>query len=368
MVERQPLLFPASAGVSGVLIDSEIQDAVQRNWLISKDTFQASSLEASSYDIRVGAKGVIGGQGVELDLRRDTMELGPGAYGGIISHEKLSLPDNVCARIGSKRALSYEGVILLTGSVVDPGYEGHLLFGVYNASQRKVLLRFSKKLCNIVFERLAKPPEKLAPSDPSLKIGNFPDAFLDRMANMEVLPWMQISERVKQIETITKDILDLKARYDDVLQPIRDLTDNVKNLTQDVSTLTNQTKGIAEDVDSLNKLVTENSKQINQLTANLGTAGGLLQGLQERARGLEDTDRVQAQAVTGLQTAFGRFQILAYIFWAIVLLVLGAVLSNAIERLWPKHEQPTITVPSQPVAPAQQTQPSQPAPSPKPPK
>ena len=37
------------------------------------------------------------------------------------------------------------------------------------------------------------------------------------MANMEVLPWMQISDRVKQIEQITKDILDLRARYDDVL-------------------------------------------------------------------------------------------------------------------------------------------------------
>src|SRR2546429_481970 len=220
MVERQPLLFPENAGVSGILVDKEIQDAIERNWLISKETFQQSSLEASSYDIRVGTKGVIGGDGVEIDLRKDAMELGPGAYGGIISYEKLWLPDNVCARIGSKRALSYEGVILLTGTTVDPGYEGHLLFGVYNASQRKVLIRFNKKLCNIVFERLGKPPERLAPSDPSLKVGNFPDAFLDRMANMEVFPWMQISERVKQIETITKDILDLKARYDDVLQPI----------------------------------------------------------------------------------------------------------------------------------------------------
>ncbi|SRR6266571_7389283 len=347
MVERQPLLFPENAGVSGILVDKEIQNAIEGNWLISKETFQQSSLEASSYDIRVGTKGVIGGDGVEIDLRKDAMELGPGAYGGIISYEKLWLPDNVCARIGSKRALSYEGVILLTGTTVDPGYEGHLLFGVYNASQRKVLIRFNKKLCNIVFERLGKPPERLAPSDPSLKVGNFPDAFLDRMANMEVLPWMQISERVKQIETITKDILDLKARYDDVLQPIRELTDNVKNLTKDVGALTNQTRSIAEDVDSLNKLVGENSKQITQLTANLGTVGGLIQGVQDRARSLEDSNRLQTQTVSGLQTSLGRIQIVAYIFWGVVLLVLGALLTLLVQRTWPAREQRPVAVPSQ---------------------
>lgn len=337
MVGRQSMLFADNTGVSGILTDTEIQRAIDGNLLISKDTFQQSSLEASSYDIRVGAKGVVGGEGIEIDLRKDAMELGPGAYGGVISYEKLFLPDNVCARIGSKRALSYEGVILLTGTIVDPGYEGHLLFGLYNASQRKVLLRFNKKICNIVFERLAKAPERLAPSDPNLKIGNFPDAFLDRMANLEVLPWMQISERVKQIETITKDIIDLKARYDDVLEPIRDLTNNVNKLTQDLGTLTTQTKAISGDVDRVNKLVEENSKHVTQLTTNLGTVGGVIQGLQDRARGLEDSSRTQTQTITGLQTSFGRFQLLAYIFWGILLVILGAFLPAIIERVWPKH-------------------------------
>src|ERR1035441_3342917 len=358
MVERQSLLFADNAGTSGILIDTEIQNAIQNSLLISKDTFQESSLEASSYDVRFGAKGVIGGDGVEIDLRRDTMELGPGAYGGVISYEKLLLPDNVCARIGSKRTLSYDGVILLTGSIVDPGYEGHLLFGIFNASQRKAIIRFNKKLCNIVFERLAKPPERLAPADPSLKIGNFPDAFLDRMANMEVLPWMQISERVKQIENITKDIIDLKARYDDVLQPIRDLTENVKNLTADVGSLANQTKAMAGDVEDLNNLVGENSKQISQLTANLGVVGASVQNVQERTRGLEDSGREQTKVFAGLQTSFGQFRIWVSIIWAILLLVGGALISGAVQRLWPPRQPTSISAPAQPSQPPQSPPPS----------
>ncbi len=209
-----------------------------------------------------------------------------GANGGAQRNGGLVLPKDICARIGSKRALSYDGVILLTGSLVDPGYEGHLLFGLYNASQRRTDPARQKN-CNIVFERLAQAPLKQAPSNPDLRTGNFPDAFIDRMANMEVLPWMQISERVKQIEQITTDILDLKARYEDVLKPIRDLTENVHSLTKDVTALTAQTRGIADDVSNLNKMVSENSRQVS----------------------------------------------LVYIFWALLLLGAGSLLPSVIRKL-----------------------------------
>ena len=347
MVERQPLLFPENAGRSGVLTDSEIQDAVDRNWLISKDTFQQSALEASSYDIHVGLKGILGGAGGELDLVRTVMELGPGAYGGVISRERVSMPENMCARIGSKRALSYEGVILLTGSIVDPGYEGHLLFGLYNASQRKAYIRFNKKICNIVFERLSKAPEKIVQQDPSLRSGSFPDAFLTQMANMEVLPWMQISERVKQIETITKDIFDLKARYDDVLKPISELTESVRSLTKDVGSLTSQTKSIGEDVEKLNRIVEENSKQITQLTVNLGTVTGSIQSLQERSRGIEEGHRDQEKSVASLQATFGTFKVVAWIFWGILLVVFGALLPKIVDKVFSKPAPPSISMPAQ---------------------
>ena len=343
MAERQPLLFVDNTGTSGILTDTEIRKAVNGRWLISPDTFQESSLEASSYDVRVGAKGVLGGDGTELDLRTVALELGPGTYAGIISHENFALPENICARIGSKRALAYDGIILLTGTTIDPGYEGHLLFCVYNASQRKVLIRHNKKLCNVVFERLSKAPERVAPADASLKLGNFPDSFLDRMANMEVLPWVQISERVKQIETITKDILDLKARYDDVLQPIRELTSNVQSLSQ--------------DVDTVNKAISENSKQINQLTTNLGTVGVHLQGLQERAKNLEDADKSKSETITTLRTSVGRFQLLVYIFWAILLLVAGAALSRLFNKQ-PTEMRQSVDAPTNRVPPSDGSKPS----------
>ena len=118
--EKQNKLFP-DAQWAGVLASKEIDQEVSAGHLISRSTFSQSSLESSSYDVRVGKKGVLGGEGRELDLEETTLELEPGAYGGVISLEKLALPNNILARIGAKRALSYDGVILLTGSIVDPG-------------------------------------------------------------------------------------------------------------------------------------------------------------------------------------------------------------------------------------------------------
>lgn len=344
--DNDPKLFPDADVVStGVLTDSEIQKAVSSGVLIAKDTFLQASLEASSYDISVGRWGIVGGEGKEIDLDKDGMELGPGSYGGIISHERLKLPKQVYARIGSKRALAYDGVILLTGSLVDPGYEGHLLFGLYNASHRRVVIRQNRKICNIVFERLAQPPNKLPAPDPSLQAGKFPDIFVDKMTNMEVLPWMQISDRVKQIEEITKDILDLKARYDDVLQPIRDLTNNVKSLTDDVSSLTNQTRSIANDVERVNNTVDENSRQITALTTNIATLVGHIQAVQERTKGLEDADKSHLTSITGLQTSLGRFQLGNYVFWAIIILLIGALLGVFVPRMFSTSE-PTSAPPS----------------------
>jgi dCTP deaminase len=313
---------------SSILSDKEINDYVSRGHLILKDTFNTNSLEASSYDLRVGMKGIIGGEGIEIDLVHEkTLEIPPGAYAGIISYEKMNFPKNICARLGSKRALSYDGIILLSGSIVDPGYEGHLLFGLYNASQKKVHIRYGRKICNIVFERLAIEPEKEVQPEPNLINGQFPDAFMDKMANMDVLPWMQISERVKQIENITKDIIDLKARYEDVLQPIKDLTTNIKTLRDSVSEISNQTEILTKDMQSANKMIEENNKQISQLTNGLNLLTDKFSSSIKEVDKISDDMKMQAAHVKDISIDVKSQKLRSNILWAIILLVLGALIS-----------------------------------------
>lgn len=172
-----------------LLTEDDIVTMTSNGRLIVGDTFDRSSLDATSYDFRVGKRAIVGGQGNEIDLTKEGARLviETGSYAGIVSYEKVKLPNNVIGKIGSKRKLSYEGLILLSGSVIDPGYEGHLLFGLYNASTKRRVIPLRTKICCVLFFKLAHDVRPVAP-DPNLLDGDFPTDFLDKMANMEVLP------------------------------------------------------------------------------------------------------------------------------------------------------------------------------------
>jgi len=322
---NDPSLFSGEASV--VLTDDKIRSLINAGYIIAKATFDASLLETCSYDIRVGSLGVIGGSGQERDLTSEGLNLEPGGYAGLVSWEKLKLPLDVFARLGAKRSYSYDGIILLTGSLVDPGYEGHLLFGVYNASQKRYVLRRGGKICSVVFEQLPHEVEQKVQINPDLLQGRFPDDFINKMANMEVLPWMQISDRVKQIEQITSDILDLKQRYQDVLEPIRELTQNVDRVSQDVDKLSERTSELRDATGA-------NAEQLRQVTANLAT---ITTQIATSSRTAEHAERVAEEAsgkLTDLSVKFGRFSFAIYVVWAVLLIALGALLPRIIDAVF----------------------------------
>jgi dCTP deaminase len=308
---------------TGTLIDKEIRSLVNKGQLISKN-FDITGLEASSYDIRVGFKGIIGGDGNVKELNENNMlEIQPGQYAGVISYEKLNLPKHIFGRIGSKRALSYEGLILLTGSMVDAGYQGHLLFGIYNASQKKAILYARKKICNIVFEKLAEVPEKQAPQDPFLSQGNFPEAFIEKMINSEALGWMQISEKVKEIEILKNDLYDIRKQYNDVMNPLKQLTESVKSISETVQSLSNQATTINADISELNDIVKNNNSQITQLTTSLQIISAEVGYVKSNIGNLETRDKEFVDKLTDLKADVGKQKLFWYVIWAILCVLLG---------------------------------------------
>ena len=219
-----------------IMTRTELSEWITEGKLISKETYSPTCLEPTSYDVRVGKTAVIGGSKSEIDLTQEPLTIEAGCYAGVISHEKFLLPTNVSASIGSKRKFSYEGIFLLTGSLIDPGYEGHLLFGLYNASTKKVVLNNKTKLCNITFYKLGEHAEA-GPPNSSLLAGELPEDFINTLSNTHVLPWTSIREQVEQIQAINFGLLDLKNRYGDIMKSIEELTQNVNKVDQDLGNL-----------------------------------------------------------------------------------------------------------------------------------
>lgn len=291
--------------------------------------FDPNSLQATSYDFRIGKKAIVGGQGNELDLEDKPLVIDPGSYAGIISLEKVKLPNNVYAQIGSKRKFSYDGLILLTGSIIDPGYEGHLLFGLYNASTKKVVLPKGTKLCNVIFHRLPKEV-KPVPPDAYLLDGNFPPDFLTKMANVEVLPWNKISEEVRRIQELTTAVLDLKAQYNNVLEPIKDLTKNVDKVNGDVKLLAEQIKTVSTQVNKLDQFSERNAQLVNEIGLSVKSLTGKV----------GDQDR----ELRDVSTKLGSYGLLVKIGWGVGIAIISILLTIFFTRVvFPDHS-PARTV------------------------
>jgi len=316
-----PALIPEPLEAGVVLTEEQIRELVRAGKLIDPDTFEERGLDACSYDVHIGRKGVVGGEGREIDLSKESLEVCPGGYAAVMSHEHVKIPDNVLVRINAKRSMAYLGIALLTGSQIDPGYEGHLLFGFYNASSKKVVLRSGRAICSLVFEALGSSVSHPKRPDPDLLRGDFPEQFVNDMANMEVLSLQQMSEQIKQLDRISKDMMDLRAKYDDVIQPIKDLTSNVTRLSEDVDKL----RGTLSE---LQALTTQNAKTVQDIGSSVQTMVGQMGTMRaEVTRLADDTDRHERDLGV-LSKKYSIFYVLVYIVGALVLLVLGGLFTE----------------------------------------
>ena len=204
--------------------------------------------------------------------------------------------------------------------MIDPGYEGYLLFGLYNASTKKVVLPIRTKICNAVFHRLPRDVKPVAP-DPYLLNGEFPPDFLKQMANVEVLPWAKISEEVRRIQELTTAVLDLKAQYNDVLRPIAELTSNVDKVNTDVKLLAEQVKTVSGQVAKLDQFSQDNARLVNEIAVSV--------------KSLANKAGDQDKQLRTIETEVGRYGIFWKIFWGSVLVAAGAALTLLIRKAFP---------------------------------
>ena len=126
--------------MSKVITEKEI-----KNWIESGTNIQEGSLDCAEgikYDFRLGSKflkayfGRVMDYETDLksaeDIRRAVVE--PGEVVFVLSRERLVLPRNVYAQLSPKRSLSQDGIELMGGLTIDPGYEGYLVFGLRNVA------------------------------------------------------------------------------------------------------------------------------------------------------------------------------------------------------------------------------------------
>lgn len=78
----------------------------------------------------------------------------PGQFALLLTEEKVKIPENKIAFISIKAGIKFKGLVNVSGFHVDPGFEGRLLFSVYNAGPSTIILSRGKKCFPIWFADL----------------------------------------------------------------------------------------------------------------------------------------------------------------------------------------------------------------------
>jgi dCTP deaminase len=80
----------------------------------------------------------------------------PGQFAFLLTEETVRVPADAIALISMRVGYKFRGLINVSGFHVDPGFSGKLLFGVYNAGAKEIILTRREPLFLIVYADLDK--------------------------------------------------------------------------------------------------------------------------------------------------------------------------------------------------------------------
>lgn len=153
-----------------------------------------------------------------LDKNNRNITINPGQFSLLLTEEVVNIPKDKLAFISIKASEKLKGLINVSGFHVDPGYQGKLLFSVYNASPSKITLQYKEPYFLIWFTDLrSKLDDKGAYNGRSEHYNQLTikPKYIDALKNGEMVSPHVINKKIdKLIQRVDKDkqkhVLEIK--------------------------------------------------------------------------------------------------------------------------------------------------------------
>jgi hypothetical protein len=197
------------------------------------------------------------------------------------------------AVLSSKRKLSHSGILILGGLVIDPLYHNYLQIGLYNFSSTPFPLRPGKKLIAATFYELAGDELAEFEVPESTKAEGFGDELIGLIRNYRPI--------------------EIKGVYDELQETKRQLQELRASILDD-----RQWK------DDFKDALTRHNQQLERI----------IDGLEKEIKAREKGDEEIGRKLEGIGGMWNTFKAGFNVFWAIVLLIVGALLAVIFEHLW----------------------------------
>jgi dCTP deaminase len=121
--------------------------------------FLEKRVKNGAYELSLGAEVFLTdsktGKVERLDQTNNRqVDINPGQFALLLTEEKVNIPKNKIAFISIKAGEKLKGLINVSGFHVDPGFNDHLLFSVYNAGPSTIVLNCGEPYFPIWFADL----------------------------------------------------------------------------------------------------------------------------------------------------------------------------------------------------------------------
>lgn len=120
--------------------------------------FNEKNLESAHYELTLGNEAYLtdstsGSKDILTD-DNSIVSIEPGQFALLLTNETVKVPNEKIAFISIKASLKFKGLVNISGFHVDPGFEGKLIFSVFNAGPSRILLEQGQKCFLIWYSNL----------------------------------------------------------------------------------------------------------------------------------------------------------------------------------------------------------------------
>jgi dCTP deaminase len=176
------------------------------------DDVDYESFRGANYDLRMGDTVYVSTERVPKKLKssgKDVLAIEPGEFGLLMTQEYMFVPPDLLGIISIRMTHKQKGLVNISGFHVDPGYYGRLMFSVFNAGPKDVLLRYRDRAFMIIFDKLTLPLEEAKfPKNRWVGMEDIPMETLSGLSGSSVSV-RKLDERLRRIEILLPIIITL---------------------------------------------------------------------------------------------------------------------------------------------------------------
>lgn len=194
-----------------LLTSADLEDYIRTTGLVYP--FSENRLKSASFSASIGDQWIYwDDKGVrrEVNLRtQQTVVLEPNSLAYVTTLEKFRLPNYIALRFNLKINFVHRGILIGTGPIVDPGFEGHLVVPLHNFTANPYTFRHGETFIWIELTKTT-PNAEWSPNDTStygVRFGTY-RPFPNEKKNLTIHQYLHDATTAPTIRTGMTDAVD----------------------------------------------------------------------------------------------------------------------------------------------------------------